>query len=166
MTRFVALVAAVVAVGFPGCEGETDGDDVLNGLVAFAREPSDETWASVPFADRVQLGLGDRLLKTRSAQALRDPAAWKLDVDLFRGGVGPFSSFDVLATNEQSLEYREGSYRRCASPSRAPPRPVSGLRRLSIQPREPASCLQWFAVDVFLDESGDIRAVTLDHWEP
>ena len=166
MTRFVALVAAVVAVGFPGCESETDGDDALNALVVFARDPSDETWASVPFADRVQLGLGDELLDTRSAEALRDPAAWKLDVDRFRGGVGPFSSVEVLATSEQSLKYREGSYRRCASPSRAAPRPVSRLRRLSIQPRESASCLRWFAVDVFLDESGDIRAVTLDHWEP
>jgi hypothetical protein len=161
----MALVAAVVAVGFPGCDSETNGDDVLNGLVAFARQPSDKAWASVPFADHVQLGLGDRLLKTRSARALRDPAAWMLDADLFRAGVGPFSSLKVLASKEGSLEYREGSYRRCASPSRPPPRPVSGLRRLSIQPREPVSCLQWFAVDVFVDESGDIRAVTLDLWE-
>jgi hypothetical protein len=89
-----------------------------------------------------------------------------LDVDHFRGGVGPFSSLEVLAPNEGSLEYGEGSYRRCASPSRPPPRPVLGLRRLSIQPREPVSCLWWFAVDVFVDESGDIRAVTLDLWEP
>jgi hypothetical protein len=166
MARFMALAGAVVAVALPGCEAETDGDNVLNALVAFARQPSDETWASVPFADRVKLGLGDRLLKTRSAQELRDPAAWKLDVDLFRGGVGPFSSLDVLASHEGPVEHREGSYRRCASPSRAPPRRVSRLRRLSIQPREPASCLRWFAVDVFVDESGDIRAVTLDHWEP
>ena len=163
---FVALAAAVLAVGLPGCESETDGDDVLDGLVAFARQPSDENWASMPFADRVRLGLGDRLLRTRSAQEVRDPAAWKLDVHLFRGGVGPFSALDVLATHEGPFEYREGSYRRCASPSRAPPRPVSHLRRLSIHPREPASCLQWFAVDVFVDQRGDIQAVTLDHWEP
>lgn len=166
MTRSMALAAAVVAVGFPGCEAETDGDDVLNALVAFARQPSDETWASVPLADRVKLGLGDRLLRTRSAEALRDPAAWRLDVDLFRGGVGPFSSLDVLASHEGPLEQREGTYRRCASPSRAPPRQLSRLHRLSIQPRERASCLRWFAVDVFVDESGDIRAVTLDRWEP
>lgn len=162
----MALVAAVVAVASPGCETETDGDDVLNRLVAFAREPSDETWASVPFADRVQLGLGDRLLKTRSAQALRDPVAWMLNASVFRGGVGPFSSLEVLASSEGSLEYREGSYTRCVSPPRPPPRRVSGLRRLSIQPRERVSCLRWFAVDVFVDESGDIRAVTLDLWEP
>lgn len=162
----MALVAAVVAGAFPGCEAETDSDDVLDGLVAFAREPNDATWASVPFADRVQLGLGDRLLNTVSAQALRDPAAWTLDVDLFRAGVGPFSALEPLATNDRPLEYGEGSYRRCASPPRPPPRAVSRLRRLSIRPREPASCLQWFAVDVFLDESGNIRAVTLDLWEP
>ena len=162
----MALAAAVVAVSFPGCETEKDGDDVLNGLVAFADRPSDETWASVPFADRVQLGLGERLRKTRSAQALRDPGAWMLDAGHFRGGVGPFSSLEVLASNEGSLEYREGRYTRCASPPRPPPRLVSGLRRLSIQPNEPESCLRWFAVDVFVDESGDIRAITLDLWEP
>lgn len=162
----MALVTAVVAVGLPGCEAETEGDDVRDRLLAFAREPSDETWESLLFADRVRLGLGERLLETRTAQELRDPAAWKLDVDLFRGGVGPFSALDVLAAHKGPLEYREGSYRRCASPSRSPRPPVSRLRRLSIQPREPASCLQWFAVDVFIDESGDIRAVTLDHWEP
>lgn len=162
----MALAAAVLGLAFPGCETEPDRDELLNELVAFAREPSDETWASVPFADRVQLGLGNRLLKTRSAQVLRDPAGWMLAVDHFRGGAGPFSPFEVLARSEGSLEYREGSYRRCASPPRPPPRPVSGLRRLSIQPRELESCLQWFAVDVFVDGSGDIRAITVDFWEP
>jgi hypothetical protein len=163
----MVLGAAVVALGFPGCETEPDSDHLLDELVAFARDPSDETWASVPLADRVQLGLGDRLLKTRSAHALRDPAAWMLNVDHFRGGVGRFSSLDVLAPYEAwPLEYDEGRHRRCASPPRPPPRPVLGLRQLSIQPREPASCLRWFAVDVFVDESGDIRAVTLDLWEP
>jgi hypothetical protein len=162
----MALVAAVVAVAFPGCEKETNGDDVLNRLVAFAREPSDETWASVPFGDRVQLGLGDRLLKTRSAQALRDPAAWTLDAGLFRGGVGPFSSLEVLASNGGSLEYREGSYTRCASPSRAPPRRSPACAGSASSHANRVSCPRWFAVDVFVDESGDIRAVTLNLWEP
>jgi hypothetical protein len=82
----MAVAAAVVAIAFPGCEAETDRDDVLNALVAFARQPSDETWASVPFADRVKLGLGDRLLKntvragaTRPGrlEARRRPLPWR-----------------------------------------------------------------------------------------
>ena len=60
-----AAVVALVALAFPGCETEPGRDHVLDELVAFAREPSGETWAEVPFADRVQLGLGDRLLETR-----------------------------------------------------------------------------------------------------
>ena len=156
----------MAAVGLPGCDGEAEGDDALKKLVAFAREPSDETWALVPFADRVQLGLGNQLLKTSSARALRDPAEWILDVDLFRGGVGPVSPLEVLARNEAPLEYRQGRHARCASPSRAPPQPISDLRQLTIQPREPGSCLRWFAVDVFLDKRDNIRAVTLDLWEP
>jgi len=164
VTRIVPLVVAVAALALSACE--TTDDAALDDLVAFAREPSAENWAAVPFADHVQLGLGDRLLRTRSARALREPAAWRLDVRLFRGGVGPFSALDVLARNRSPLQYREGSYRHCASPPRPPPRSLSRLRRLSIQPRETESCLQWFAVDVFLDESGKIRAVTLDLWEP
>ena len=54
----------------------------------------------------------------------------------------------------------------CASPPGPAPPAVSGLLRRNIQPRDVSSCLQWFAVDVFVDESGEIRAVTLDHWEP
>ena len=177
----IALSAAVVALAFPGCEPEPDRDQVLlDDFVAFATDPSDETWASVPFADRVQLGLGERLLETHTAHELRDPVAWFLDVDHFRGRVGRpgmFSSLAVLRpmivfqttdppVRVNGLEYGEGSHRRCASPPRPPPRAVLGLRRLSIQPQEPASCLRWFAVDVFVDESGDIRAVTLDLWEP
>ena len=38
--------------------------------------------------------------------ALRDSAAWMLDVDHFRGGVGPFSSLD--------LPYLAGAMRRKA----------------------------------------------------
>lgn len=152
-----------MAIGFPGCEADAHRD--LDALVAFAREPSDATWASVPFADRVQLGLGDRLVKPLPARALRDPAAWTLEVDGFRAGVGPFSPLEVLA-DERPLEYGEASYRRCVSPPGRPPRAVSRLRRLNIQPRDVASCLQWFAVDVYVDERGEIRAVTLDLWEP
>ena len=162
----MVLGVAVVALAFPGCEPEPDRDHVLDELVAFAREPSDETWASVPVADRVQLGLGDWLVETRSTHSLRDPAAWMLDVDHFRGGVGPFSSLDVLAPYEGwPLQYGEEAQKMRVA---APPAAAAGLgpARLSIQPQEPVTCLRWFAVDVFVDESGDIRAVTLDLWEP
>ena len=160
------LAAAVIgAVALAACERGDDDTEALDALVAFARAPSEETWSELPLADRVQLGLGDRLLERRPAAALRDPDAWEVELELFRGGVGPFSALDVLAGDER-LEYRKGSYMRCVSPPADPPASVSDLRRLSIQPRETESCLQWFAVDVFVSAEGEIVAVTLDLFAP
>jgi hypothetical protein len=161
----VLAAAAIGAVILVACQGGHSDTETLDALVEFARAPGEETWSELPLADRVQLGLGDRLWERRSAAALRDPAEWELDVELFRGGVGPFSALDVLA-DDDALEYRKGSYERCASPPAEPPPHVAKLRRLSIQPDETESCLQWFAVDVFVSEEGEIAAVTLDLWEP
>ena len=138
----------------------------LHALVAFARKPSDATWSAVRLAESVRLGLGRRLLVTRSAEALREPSAWMLEARLFRGGAGPFSPLETLERHEGALVQREGSYRRCVSPPEPPPRSLSGLRRLSIQPRAVESCLRWFTVDVFVDGRGAVQAVTIDLWEP
>jgi hypothetical protein len=40
------------------------------------------------------------------------------------------------------------------------------MRRLSIQPAGISSCLEWYAIDVFLDDDGRIGGVMLDLWEP
>jgi hypothetical protein len=37
---------------------------------------------------------------------------------------------------------------------------------VSITPADHASCLDWWAVDLFLDDSGRILGVNLDLWEP
>jgi hypothetical protein len=39
-------------------------------------------------------------------------------------------------------------------------------RRLSIQPAGITSCLEWYAIDVFIDGDGTIVRVILDSWEP
>lgn len=41
-----------------------------------------------------------------------------------------------------------------------------GLRHLSIQPSDAASCLEWWTVNLFLNGGGLIAGVTLDLWEP
>lgn len=167
MRVFAALaLATIAAIGVPACQQDDRDEETLDALVDFASDPSDETWSELQLADRVQLGLGDRLLERRSAASLRDSRTWELDNrgEPFRAGVGPFSALDVLE-DEGALEYGEGSYMRCASPPSRPPAEVAGLRRLSIRPRRWESCPQWFAVDVFVTED-EIAAVTLDLWEP
>jgi hypothetical protein len=138
----------------------------LRALVDFARSPSDSTWSALPLADRVELGLGSELARHASPGQLRDPRAWTLDAQLFRGAAGPFSALDLLARGSGRLEYAVGPHPHCASPPRPPPAAVAALRRLSAQPRDRSSCLQWWTVDVFVTASGAIRAVTLDVWEP
>jgi hypothetical protein len=160
-----AALAAVTVTGLAACGGRDSDEETLDALVAFAREPGEETWSRLPLADTVRLGLGDRLRERHSARELRDPEAWLVEARLFRAGVGPFSALAPLARTEE-LEYREGSYRRCAEAPAAPPAEISSLRRRSIHPRETESCLQWFAVDVFLTNEDEIAAVTLDYFEP
>jgi hypothetical protein len=37
---------------------------------------------------------------------------------------------------------------------------------LTIQPAGVSSCLEWYAVSVFLNDAGPIERVMLDLWEP
>ena len=164
MMRIVAATA-LAAAAVAGCDGG-DEHEPAKALVEFARQAGDETWSGVPFADEVRLGLGGDLVLRRSARTLRQREAWEIDVELFRGGTGPFTAFEELADPREDLAYDEGPYRRCVSPPAPPPREVADLRRLSNRPREWESCLQWFAVDVFVTDGGEIAAVTLDYFEP
>ena len=139
----------------------------MDALIAFARAPSDATWAAVPLADSVGLGLGDTLRARRSARELREPAAWRLNIDLFRARAGTGSALDLIASEQGRLKVTHGPHPHCAtSPPVPPPPQVSDLERVVVQPRNPDGCLDWWTVDAFVDDDGKIRAVTLDLWEP
>jgi hypothetical protein len=165
-----AALAAVVALAAVACGG--DGDDLttqdratLNAFVRFARAPSEVTWRAVPFAETVRLGLGETLRARRSARELAQPAAWQLQARLFNAYVGPFSPLEPLAGRDR-LAFTAGRHARCASPPGDAPAQLASLRRLAIQPARIDSCLQWFAVDLYVDGDGRIVGVTLDIWEP
>jgi hypothetical protein len=138
---------------------------ILDALVAFARAPGKRRWAAVPFAERVSLGLGPRLVARKTARELLDPRAWVLHARTFRAYGGPFSALELIA-DERRLVFRAGVHRHCVSPPVPPPRAVASRQRLSIQPRRFDSCLRWFTVDAFVTDSGEIEAITLDAWEP
>lgn len=137
----------------------------LEALVRFARTSSAEELAAVPLAPQVQLGLASDLVTERAAGELTDPGQWRLDAEAFRGYVGPFSALEVLARDGE-LVAAAGEHPHCASGPVPPPEAVGDLRRVSLQPRDISSCLQWFTVDLFLAPGGQVRAVTLDLWEP
>ena len=140
--------------------------NVMRSLVRFARSPSDSTWRRLRLARRVELGLGKRLVVQRSRGELRDPDAWRLDADHFRGRVGSLSALRLIADEPRRLRLSVGPHAHCAAPPTPPPGRVARLRRVSVQPERPDSCLSWWSVDVYVDRGRRVRAVTLDLWEP
>jgi hypothetical protein len=147
-------------------ETPTAADErVVRALSEFARAPSAGTFAAVPFADRIRLGLSDRLIRERASGDLARRDSWVLPADLFRGRVGPFSALDLLA-KDVATTISIGAHPHCASPPVPPPTDLVGSRRVSVQPKDVDTCLLWWTVDLFVNPAGRIEAVTLDQWEP
>ncbi|MCB0991917.1 MAG: hypothetical protein KDB16_13125, partial [Acidimicrobiales bacterium] len=117
------------------------------------------------FAESVDLYLGFAEHKNVSRSELEAAAAWDFSAEDFAGYVGPFSALRSLARADE-YEISVGPHFHCASPPRPAPSPNVGMRRVSIRPASIDSCLSWFAVDLFVDAEGLIRAVSLDLYEP
>ena len=151
----------------PKGEAVTAADrELMRALAKFARSPTESSWRRLRLAPRVDIGLERRLVAERGARELRDPAAWRINAESFRASVGPFSALRLLADNRRPVRVSVGPHRHCASPPKPPPQRVEALRRVSVQPRSPDSCLSWFSVDAFVGDDGRVHAITLDLWEP
>ncbi|EYR64080.1 hypothetical protein N866_15885 [Actinotalea ferrariae CF5-4] len=150
-------------------------------LITFSLDPDDDAVPALGLApEGVRLGLADRLLAALPVASAADPAAWRIPEEEFRAHSGPFSALDVLRHRTTGAEgspavpdglplvVTVGEHPHCAAPPVAPPAEVAALRRVAVQPAEAAmsSCLDWFTVDLFVDDGGVVRAVTLDLWEP
>jgi hypothetical protein len=105
------------------------------------------------------------MIAERDSAELVRPDAWTLQANPFRGRVGPFSALDLLARNVP-MTISVGLHPHCASPPVPAPAHFVGARRVSIQPKDVDSCLDWWTVDAFLSATGRIEAITLDLWEP
>lgn len=143
----------------------TDGDRSLaNLLYGFSRGVAG---ARPPTARTLSLGM----LGAAPTMQLTGPDAQNLErwrVSPPHGGTA--DSVPVLAfLVESGGEYRvdQGPHPLCVGPVRQPAPDLTGLSQVSITPTaERASCLGWWAVDLFLDEAGRIQGVNLDLWEP
>jgi hypothetical protein len=136
-------------------------------LIAFARAPGAGSFGAIAIADRVRLGLSDRILVERASLDLARPEAWVLRQEQsFRGRViGPYSALDLLAKSGSTIIW-VGPHPHCASAPVPPPADLVGSRRVSIQPTGIDTCLLWWTVDLFVSPAGQIEAVTLDFWDP
>ncbi len=120
-----------------------------------------------PHPGGVLLVLGDSGVqrKLRPA-ALADPANWQLhEPEGYAGFVGPFSALEVLES-EQHLVVTIGDHPHCANPNRPGPAQLQQHRRIGIQPAVNESCIDWFAVDLYVDDEGHLRGVVLELFGP
>ncbi len=153
------------AIWFPEVEPVSDAERALvDGLVAWAPAPTE---TPIPlFADPVVLTLGPELARSQTAGSLSDGASWVFDEqDGFRAYTGPFSALDLL-DDGRPFAVTAGPHNHCAGLPMPINEAFTGLRHLSIQPTDATSCIEWWTVDLFLTDEGEIAGVTLDLWEP
>lgn len=140
--------------------------DVVEAFLSFATDASPAP--GVPFTEDVVIALGSDTIRTVPSDTLADRLAWDIDRDEHQGYAGPFSALDLPqpSTTIDDLMLTVGSYPRCVAPPVDAPAGFDAHRRLSIQPADATSCLEWWTVDFFQDDQGMIAAVTLDLFGP
>ncbi len=144
---------------------ETNLEELAFALSDFA-DGGDGTFDELMLADEVVLALGSDVAARRSRDDLAERSAWSVADADFRAYTGPF---DILSRAGGPVTVGFGVHDRCASPLPAPAPPeLVQLQRVWLKPAEGSidSCLQWSSVDLFVDDAGRIRGVSLDLWEP
>jgi inhibitor of cysteine peptidase len=136
---------------------------LVDAFVAFAQSPGPDTAVDVPFAEAVVLGLGPDIQTTVSKSDLGNPASWVIDAEEFRAYAGPFSALELVNPPVKTLV---GQHARCVGVPVAAPAGFEDAVRISLQPEVATSCLEWWAVDLFIGDDGTIRAVTMDLYGP
>lgn len=160
------------------------GEDakLADAFVALALSPGTSTADALPVPqDGIHLGLGPHLLKALPADEIGNPASWQINPRKgFRAWTGPFSALKDIRFHVEhagdprwlrpsgELQYLAGPHPHCAGPPQPAPTELENLQRISIQPAADSitTCVAWFTVDMFVNEHGDIVAVTFDRWEP
>lgn len=142
-----------------------DQDRTLVGLIdEFGRGVAD---ARPPTARTLSLGmLGDDPAVSLTGRDAQDVDRWRV--------VPPYGDATDAVPVLAGLVVSGGRYRvdlgphpRCVGPVRPPAPAFAGLRQLAVTPTAARdSCLDWWAVDLFVDDTGRIRGVNLDVWEP
>lgn len=168
----VMVVACTTSSPSPSATArQLNAEAIASAWIDFARARDAPSFADVPFATDVDLALGGVVRLRRAADELLDPGAWLIDPgpDGFRERVGPFSALDLVA-DAGAVTTSDGRHGSCTAADEplAPPPELSTLQVVSIQPdrRDVAACMQWWAVDIFVTDSGRITGVDLDLGAP
>jgi len=151
---------------------------LVEDFVDFALDPTAESAELLPFAeDGVHLGLQSRLVRHLPLDATDDPRRGRSTPRL----EGPFSALELIQKHvregsaggnapRESGDIRAtiGPHPNCVGPTLGVPPGLDGRTAISMQPAEGAitTCIAWFSVDLFLDASGRVVAVTVAVWGP
>lgn len=141
---------------------------VVEDLRAFAADPTPETFADLRFGPEfVPLLLGATVHAQVRATDLAVASGWTLRPEFFAGRVPPFSALGSLADPGEVL-VAAGPRRHCAGPPLDRPSGFEDLALVVVEPAEGRidSCLNWYAVHVYLDDQDRIAGVGLDLWDP
>jgi hypothetical protein len=136
-----------------------DLERVARYFLAFARGESDYPPADTP----VELSLGAHVWKTLSSGQLGDRRVWRVcpDGGSYAGRVCPFSAVDVIR------EY-DGPVTITDHPLRHPCVPASAMTaaNVTITPDAATSCLDYWAVQLDVNDVGQVTGVNLVQAEP
>jgi len=135
---------------------------IVEAFITLAGDTTPANLDALPLADEVIVGLSDIHVQRVARVDLGTTAGWNMDVSEYAGFGGPFTA--LMA--EEPYETTVGQHQRCAGPPIAPPAGFAEHRHISIQPTGIDSCIAWWTVDFFIDDNGEIGAVTLDLFGP
>ncbi len=142
----------------------TPEEAAVESLITFAKDPTTANFDAIPLADEVALGISQEVRAVASRSDLRDRQGWVVLLDEAHDDV-----YDLLANAGRWDTFRieTGPYPFCAGSPIDPPEGYEDHVRVSAQPviYFPYSCLAWSTIDVFLNDDGQIEAVTIDQWE-
>ncbi len=143
---------------------------LVEALWARSQDPSElADLDDLSLADEVTLVLGiSGIQRTVAREDLADPETWVLDDrgQGYEGFAGPFSPLDVMR-DRRHLIVSIGDHAHCAGRPRPAPVALADFTRVGITPGGIDSCLQWFALDLFIDPTtGLVHGISMDLWGP
>lgn len=139
-------------------------------LVAMAQDPLPGLVSRVAFAPSVQVRVGQAVVVTVPREELANRDAWVLGdrtTEYAQRG-GPFDVLDPLrSTPPADTTWGIGQHAGCSVPE-LPANLVPNTRRVWIQPKEGtiSSCIDWWSVDMWITDDGEVTAVSLELGAP
>lgn len=133
-------------------------------FAAMARSLTQRSVDAVRFANPLRLALGGQQLNVLPSHDLAREQSWQVNIDGYAARSGQASILELIRSRppadiEVHLERGAG----CHAPDRLPS--VAHDRVMSIQPIGIESCLDWFAIDLYVTD-GLIALVDLRLYEP